>query len=64
MSTTRTGIETILGPAGTRYFGQGFQRVTHEITNVVIESDRFTGTVSATAHVEYPLAWSTKTRIA
>jgi hypothetical protein len=58
---TRSTIDEALGPGDTRYFGQGFQRVTHHLTDVAIGSTRITGTVSATARVDYPADWSTKT---
>lgn len=61
LSTTRGTIEQVLGPGATRYFGRGFQRVTHHLTDVAIRCDRITGTMSATARVDYPPDWSTKT---
>lgn len=61
LHTTRATIEEVLGPGDTRYFGQGFQRVTHDLTDVAINSTRITGTVTATARVDYPADWSTKT---
>jgi hypothetical protein len=61
LSTTGATIEQVLGPGDARYFGRGFQRVTQVLTDVAIGSDRITGTVSATARVDYPTDWSTKT---
>lgn len=59
--STQGTIDQVLGTGDTRYFGRGFQRVTHHLTEVVIRSDRITGTMSATARVDYPPDWSTKT---
>lgn len=59
--STQGTIEQVLGTGDTRYFGHGFQRVTHQLTEVAIRSDRITGTLSATARVDYPSDWSTKT---
>lgn len=59
LSTTRTTIEHALGARDTRYFGHGFQRVTHHLTELAVGSTRITGTVSATARVDYPADWST-----
>src|SRR5256885_3912120 len=59
--STRATIEQALGERDTRYFGQGFQRVTHHLTDLAVRSHQITGTVSATARVSYPADWSVKT---
>jgi hypothetical protein len=56
----RTTTEDILGPPEQRYFGRGFQRVSHRITDVGIHPLLTNGTVNATAAVDYPIDWSTK----
>ncbi|HET9139277.1 AvrD family protein [Actinophytocola sp.] len=60
MIITRDTMDDALGPKNTRYFGQGYQHVTHQITDLAIISELFTGTVSATAAITYPPTWSTK----
>ena len=59
-SPTRTTTEEILGPDASRYFGQGFQRVGHRVTDVAVHPLLTNGTVSATASVDYPTDWSYK----
>jgi hypothetical protein len=54
-------IDHCLGRSGSRYFGQGFRRVGHNITDVLIEPAVTGGTISAKADVLYPIDWSTKT---
>jgi avirulence D protein (AvrD) len=53
--------EAYLGPAESRFFGAGYRRSTHSLTDVVVASRQDgTGSVSATAAVTYPEDWSRK----
>lgn len=55
--TTLLGsIDDYLGPRARRFFGEGFKRAEHRITDVRIVD----GAVSATATVDYPADWSRK----
>ncbi|MFJ4105623.1 AvrD family protein [Amycolatopsis japonica] len=55
--TTLLGtIDDYLGPRARRFFGEGFKRADHRITDVRIDG----GAVSATATVDYPADWSRK----
>jgi hypothetical protein len=60
LSVLRTTTEELLGPPERRYFGRGFQRVSHRITDIRIHPLLTDGTISATAAVDYPIDWSTK----
>jgi hypothetical protein len=56
-------IEDFLGPAEGRFFGEGFKRVTHRLTEVRVGRDQQDqGYVSARASAEYPPGWSRKSR--
>lgn len=66
MTVTRTrptykSVDDYLGPAETRFFGRGFQRAEHEISDVLVRPDD-TGrsTVRAAVSVGYPADWSRK----
>ena len=59
--TTLPTIDDLLGPAGDRYFGAGYRRTVHRLTDLRIEPrPGGGGDVSATAKVEYPPGWSCK----
>ncbi len=51
-------IDDQLGPRNQRFFGSGFKRVKHDITDATVEPnpDRLT----ARAHLSYPTDWSAK----
>jgi hypothetical protein len=51
-----TSIDTHLGPALGRYFGEGFKRVRHELRDVSVVGDK----VHGVADVSYPHDWSRK----
>jgi hypothetical protein len=54
-------IDDCLGPGEKRFFGEGFKRVAHQITDVsVIRQDEGTGYVQASASLRYPVDWSRK----
>src|SRR5918997_1151469 len=57
---TAGSIDRYLAPAGERHFGDGFKRVTHEITDLVIGGIDGRGTIQATATLGYPEDWSRK----
>lgn len=57
---TWMSVDDVLGPAEARYFGHGFQRVSHQITQVAVRPDRIVGDITARATVTYPPDWSTK----
>lgn len=50
-----------LGPASGRYFGQGYKKVSHNLTNLRLDRSNQPGARhQATARLQYPDAWSTK----
>jgi len=51
-------VDDKLGDRRTRFFGEGFKRVTHAVTNVSVTPA--TGTVEATAGLSLPGTWSQK----
>jgi len=53
-------VDDYLGPRDQRFFGEGFKRSTHRLTDVDIDADGHGGTVAATVCVEYPVDWSKK----
>ena len=57
---TPGSIDRYLGPASGRYFGEGFKRVTHEITDLVIGDVDGRGSIRGTATLGYPEDWSRK----
>jgi hypothetical protein len=60
-NVTRPGISSIdelLGDSRTRFFGAGFRRVRHKVTDVVVDTSK--KTVYASAKIDYPASWSTK----
>jgi len=54
--TTTASIDHHLGPARGRYFGEGFKRVDHALTDLRIGG----GSVAARATLTYPADWSRK----
>ncbi|WP_410646304.1 AvrD family protein [Amycolatopsis sp. cmx-4-54] len=52
-------IDDQLGPRADRYFGDGFKRVSHQITNAVL--DTRDSSITAHARLRYPPDWSSKT---
>lgn len=62
MSNTMTcgSIDDVLGPSESRYFGRGFQRVTHDISQIAVYPDLIVGGIAARATVNCPADWSTK----
>jgi hypothetical protein len=57
---TADSIDRYLGPASERYFGEGFKRVTHQITDLVIGRVDGRGSIRGTATLGYPKDWSRK----
>jgi hypothetical protein len=55
---TYRDIDDCLGPASSRYFGNGFRRVERWIGDVHIQPAEVGGTVSARADLVYPVDWS------
>lgn len=55
-------VDHLLGPCTARYFGTGYQRVAHQISNLMINPHGGAdgGTVEAVASVRYPADWSRK----
>ncbi|MGW7516946.1 AvrD family protein [Streptomyces sp. NPDC054796] len=53
--TLRT-VDDFLGAREGRFFGEGFKRVHHALTDIAVED----GTITATAGLEIPGAWSRK----
>ncbi len=54
-------IDDLLGPSGGRFFGEGFRRVEHAVSQVrlgLLETGRFG--LSGEASLSYPSSWSTK----
>lgn len=54
-------IDDQLGPRADRYFGVGFKRVSHRITNAVL--DPGDNSITAHARLQYPPDWSSKTTV-
>ncbi|MFI5591258.1 AvrD family protein [Amycolatopsis sp. NPDC051758] len=55
-------IDDQLGPRNQRFFGSGFKRVTHQITEATLDSD--VNQLLARAHLSYPSDWSAKSTTA
>ncbi|MCK2240022.1 MULTISPECIES: AvrD family protein [unclassified Crossiella] len=55
-------IEDYLGPATTRYFGDGHKRTRHHLHTITL-SPAMPCTITATAAVDYPSDWSRKDQI-
>src|SRR4051812_37508327 len=53
-------IDTHLGAASARFFGEGFKRVAHEVTGLVITGRPGLGCLTARAQILYPRDWSSK----
>jgi hypothetical protein len=54
-------VDDVLGPSENRFFGTGYKRVRHEITDVVVSGDGAGGGVTrACARLAYPGDWSRK----
>ncbi|WP_167406456.1 AvrD family protein [Amycolatopsis thailandensis] len=51
-------IDDQLGPRADRYFGDGFKRVSHRITDAVL--DPRDSSIAAHARLQYPIDWSSK----
>jgi hypothetical protein len=58
--TTSGSIDEHLGPASGRYFGEGFKRVDHALTELSLGQLDGRGCVAATATLSYPGDWSRK----
>ncbi|MBZ9644982.1 AvrD family protein [Streptomyces sp. PSKA30] len=55
------GIESVLGAASERFFGDGHRKVTHSVQHInVDQSGEGHGRISASASVAYPSNWSVK----
>jgi len=57
---TAGSIDQHLGPASGRFFGEGFKRVNHTISDLGIGSAEGRGTIRAKAALTYPGDWSKK----
>jgi hypothetical protein len=53
-------IDQHLGPAHGRFFGEGFKRVNHSLTNLVIQLTGDHGYISGTCGLTYPRDWTHK----
>lgn len=53
-----SSIDDLLGDSRTRFFGAGFRLVTHELTDLVVDTGK--KTICASAKIDYPASWSTK----
>ncbi|MFF4854651.1 AvrD family protein [Streptomyces rubiginosohelvolus] len=53
---TYPSADTALGHRDSRFFGEGFKRVTHALTSISVEKD----TIEATAGIRTPGTWSKK----
>ena len=53
-------IDDCLGQAAKRYFGEGFKKVTQQVTDVSVGLADGTGFVHAKASLDYPADWSQK----
>ncbi|GAA3536630.1 AvrD family protein [Amycolatopsis ultiminotia] len=54
-------IDQYLGPAETRFFGAGYRRPEHTLSDISVTAlPDGTGSISATAAVDYPKDWSRK----
>jgi hypothetical protein len=58
VATRFASIDTLLGEASTRFFGEGYRHITRSIRDVVVSSEP--PSVRATASIHYPKSWSTK----
>ncbi|GAB3615784.1 AvrD family protein [Okibacterium endophyticum] len=53
-------LDDALGPARDRYFGRGYHRISHEITDAVLHTEGAHVRFRARGAVSYPEAWSSK----
>jgi hypothetical protein len=56
-------IEDYLGPAATRFFGRGFRRVTHHVTDLTVDPFDLKRGTHAKVTIEYPADWSKKGKL-
>ncbi len=58
-------IDDYLGPSSGRYFGDGFRRIRHELSEFEIRHlENGSRDIKAVAHISYPADWSTKRKVA
>ncbi|MEU2252775.1 AvrD family protein [Nocardia xishanensis] len=61
MTVSFSSYDEPLGPRSDRYFGEGYKKVSPELTDLQIRRSTQVGTkYSGTARLSYPAAWSTK----
>ncbi|MGW6703731.1 AvrD family protein [Streptomyces sp. NPDC054956] len=53
-------VDEFLGAREKRFFGEGFKRVTHSLTDIRVAPDEDGGLIEATAGLHIPGGWSTK----
>jgi hypothetical protein len=56
-------VDDVLGAREGRFFGEGFKRVTHHLTDISVIPVGTGGRVDATAGIQIPAAWSRKGEI-
>lgn len=58
--TTGHSVDDFLGPREGRFFGDGYRRVAHALTDVRVAGSESEGVVEADGHLRYPVDWSQK----
>jgi len=53
-------VDDALGPRKSRFFGEGFKRVSHRLDDIAVHPTAESGTVTATAGLGLPRDWSRK----